>query len=433
MNRRTLLKQAGLFGPVLVTFNPILALQRSVLNQLSNFAQHTDRVLVLIQLNGGNDSLNSFIPLSNYDTLIGLRKNIIIPEDRILPLEGTSSFGFHPALNGLRDLYNDGKLSIIHGVGYPNPDLSHFKAINIKLTANCGEKNVKSGWIGRYLNHEFPQYSNHPSWHDRIGPPCLRIGEVSPVVSLGEKEDLGIGFSNIEDLNFEGPDLTNDPISDTMSGKTISHIRDLSKQFKMYAPIIQEALNRQANLSKLYNSNGDSQKYTRNSLNEQLKTVARLIGGGLGSKVYVVCQNGYDTHANQVEKSNSTMGHHAELLQNLSDAITAFEDDLRLMGKQDQVLGMTFSEFGRRINSSDSFGTDHGTTDSVMLFGSKLKQRMIGQESLTSFNLSDENLEMKYDFRTLYASILEGWLGISKNAIGQILPEAPSGQIDLFS
>jgi uncharacterized protein (DUF1501 family) len=127
------------------------------------------------------------------------------------------------------------------------------------------------------------------------------------------------------------------------------------------------------------------------------------------------------------------MGHHAELLQNLSHAITAFEDDLRLMGKQDQVLGMTFSEFGRRINSSDSFGTDHGTTDSVMLFGSQLKQRMIGQESLTSFNLSDENLEMKYDFRSLYASILEGWLGISKNAIGQILPEAPSGQIDLFS
>jgi len=427
MNRRNFIRYTGLLAPAIVAFNPLSARQTAFLQKFASDKGNANRVLVLIQLNGGNDGLNTIIPLKSYNVLSEVRKNILIPESQVLKLNSSNSYGIHPSMPGLQQLYNNKMVSVIHGVGYPNPDLSHFKGINIKLTANCNPDSSRSGWVGRYLEQAYPDYGKNKNITVTDGPPGMRIGEVSPIISQGTNVDLGIGVNSIDDLNFSGPDISKDPLSNNMGGTTIGLIRDISKQVEMYAPIIKSASEKQPNLSKLY------PEEHKNQLADQLKIVARLIGGNLNSRVYVVNQMGYDTHANQVDKADPTKGAHADLLHNLSEAITAFEDDLHLMGKQDEVLGMTFSEFGRRIKSSDSYGTDHGTAETVILFGTKLKAGMIEAQPETPLQLTDENLPVFFDFRSVYASVLKGWFGLPEEKLKNIIQQGPAERLDLFT
>ena len=204
-------------------------------------------------------------------------------------------------------------------------------------------------------------------------------------------------------------------------------MRAISNQIKLYAPAILSFSKKQDTLSKLY------PEPEKNPLADQLKMVAKLIGSGLNTRIYVVNQTGYDTHAEQVDNSDTTKGKHAHLLDQLSQAITAFEDDLQLMGKQDEVLGMTFSEFGRRIASSDSLGTDHGTGETVILFGSKLKSGMVGvSPDLPAKVTLDDNLPLQFDFRALYASVLTGWFGVSEAAVKTIITQGAETRVDLF-
>jgi uncharacterized protein (DUF1501 family) len=423
MNRRKFLILAGCAVPVVwgsYHFSPFPRFFASPAN-------YRNRVLVLIQLGGGNDTLNTVIPISKYNILSEARKNILIPERKILKLNDTDSFGFHPSLTGMQRLYNDKKISIVHGVGYPNPDLSHFKGTDIKITANCGAQDSKSGWVGRYLEGEYKNFPKGHPLHQGDGPPCVCVGGVSPKISRGADIDLSVGFSTISDFDLLAPNIQLDAMPNNAGGAHISEIRSLLDQIKLYAPAIKSVAGKQSNRSKLYPEPG------KNKLADHLKTVAALIGGDLRSPIYVVSQSDYDTHGDQVEKSDTTKGQHAQLLSDLSEAITAFEDDMHLMGKQDDVLGMTFSEFGRRIKSNESNGTDHGTAEAVILFGSKLKETMIGTApELPSRPTSEDNLPLQFDFRALYASVLKGWFGVPEDKLKSIIQEGPSDRLDLF-
>lgn len=426
MERRKFIKNISVATPMIFAFKALSNKNMEYLTKLASHAVSKNKVLVLVQLNGGNDSLNTFIPLNEYSFLEKVRKDILIPEQKILKLNDNNPFGFHPEMEGLRRLYNDKLLTVIHGVGYPNAGLSHFKAINIKMTADCSNTPSRTGWIGRYID----KIENHHSHkkNDHISP-CIRIGEVSPIISQGEFIDNGIGINKFSDIIIdEKKNSLDSDMTSFNAGKNITFIKDVESRIQTEYAIINEALLRQETLSKLYPI--DTGKSSRMSISEQLKLVARLIGGNLDSRIYVVSQFGYDTHANQVEKTDSTKGLHAELLKNLSEAIHAFEDDLYLMGIQDKVLGMTFSEFGRRIKSSE-YGTDHGLAESVILFGTKLKGGMIGNKFM-ELDDSMENLPHGIDFRSLYYSILKNWFEIDDNKIKSILPNATDVHLDLF-
>ncbi|MBS1594323.1 MAG: DUF1501 domain-containing protein [Bacteroidetes bacterium] len=431
MNRRTFLKKTSATLPFIWGLPSFAISHASFFENISLQGPYQDRVLVLIQLEGGNDTLNTIIPLHQYPVLQRVRKNIIIPENKILLPKATVGFGFHPSMAGLQRLYDDKLLSIVHGVGYPDPDFSHFKGTDIKITANIakgeGSDHCLSGWVGRYVESQYEGYPTGFPKKTGDGPPAVRIGNVSPKITSGNTVDLGIGFNDLSDFESLAPDFPDSPAFRTLGGQHVTDITSVVKRVKHYIPGITSAVGRQKNLSKLY------PERKKNLLADRLKLVASLIGGDLRSQIYIVNQTGYDTHGDQVLRTDTTKGLHADLLRDLSEAIVAFQDDLRLMGKLDNVLGMTFSEFGRRIVSNESCGTDHGTVEAVFMFGTRLQKSFVGDlPALPEMPTVNDNMVYHTDFRAVYASVLKGWFGLPEEKIKTILPTAPPERLDLF-
>jgi uncharacterized protein (DUF1501 family) len=436
MKRRSFLKTAATIAPLVVAFNPYAAIRQSLMPYLPSGKKVKNRVLVLIELNGGNDGLNTVIPLDKYNILSKpeVRRDILIPENKILGLKDADSWGFHPSMCGLQRMYNDKLLAIVHGVGMPKPEFSHFVAKEIKYTALTEKTDEKSGWVGRCLYQQYPGYPAGYPLTGTDGPPAIRLGEVSPLLTQftpsGKQDidDLSIGISNLSDLN-ESSSAAEDVSMDanpSFGVSNIDKIKAIEKQTRLYAPIIKSFAQRQPNLSKLY------PEAEKNSLADQLKIVARLIGSGLNTPVYMVYQTGYDTHGDQVDKSDTTKGAHARLLKDLSEAVSAFQDDLQLMGRDKEVIGMTFSEFGRRI-AAGSYGTDHGTAETTMVFGTEVKGGMIGKSpDLPSKITFNDNLPVQIDFRLLYKTILSDWLKVAKETIKSTLNYNPADKMDLI-
>jgi len=429
MKRRHFIKQTATIAPLILAFNPLSAARRSFLQSLLVDDKYKDRILVLIQLKGGNDALNTFIPIDKYSILSEARKNILIPENKILKLNDTSSLGFHPSLTGLQKLYNDKLVTVVQGVGSPNPSFSHTQALEIKYTADPERIERQAGWIGRYLEKSTNNPKGYPS-QPTDGPAAIRLEEASSKITRGKTEDFGIGITTIADLENLSDTPIEGPLSNDRAGANIEIVRSTIRQLKLYAPNILSCSKKQDNLSKLYPVLETPNTHT---LAEQLKIVARLIGNGLNTRIYVVIQSDYDVHSDQVDKSDTTKGDHARLLKDLSEAITAFQNDLFLMGKQDQVLGMTFSEFGRRIASNAGYGTDHGTADTMLFFGSKLKNGIIGSNPVLPSKVSGEdNLPVQFDFRTVYASVLKDWFGAPDETIKTIFNQTPGEMLSLI-
>lgn len=398
----------------------------SAFDDMLRAATQTDRVLVLIQLNGGNDGLNTVIPLDQYSNLSAARGNILINETQVLGLNGTTATGLHPSLSGLRNLYNDQKVAIVQGVSYPNPSFSHFRATDIWLTASDSDETLATGWVGRFLDQEYPGYpTSYPNSTDP-DPLALQIGNVVSTALQGPSVNMGIAITSSTSF-YQLTSGTYDPAPNTPAGHELTFIRETSLQTQQYATVIKNAALAQANLSTLYPAAGT------NSLADQLKIVAQLIGGGLQTRVYMVNLNGFDTHNSQVDTGGTHLGEHADLLSKLSEAITAFEDDVTLMGQQDRVIGMTFSEFGRRIKSNASLGTDHGSALPVILFGSKVKGGFIGTNPVIPASVSvDDNIDMQYDFRSIYTSILKNWFCIPDSEISATMLQS-FATLDLFT
>ncbi len=400
------------------------ALVRSLMQTTAAFQ---DRVLVMVYLNGGNDGLNTVIPRDQYSAYMDLRGNIAIPENQVLALDGNDATGLHPAMGGLRNLYNEGKLSIVHSVSYPNPSQSHFRSTDILMTAVDADQTLSSGWAGRYLEDRFPGYpATYPN-ATMEDPLAVQIGHLTSPTLLGSQQSMGIAIDNPDSFyQLVSADFT--PSTDNLpccdAGDLIAFIRKQQILSIGYAAEIKNAADMGTNLATYPDGS------VQNSLADQLKIVARLVHGGLKTKIYFVSLNGFDTHAGQVDYSNPAQGEHASLLGKLSAAVSAFQQDLHLQGTEDKVVGMTFSDFGRRATSNASNGTDHGVAGPMFVFGTAVKRRTVGvNPDLTNGLLpvvplpweDYRDIAMQIDFRRVYADILNDWFGTQATTTDSLL------------
>ncbi|MBL0257312.1 MAG: DUF1501 domain-containing protein [Bacteroidetes bacterium] len=417
MKRRNFLRTAipATILPSLLNGFSFKAYAGSPLMQALTASTVTDHVLVLIQLNGGNDGINTVIPLDQYANLALARQNILIPDTQVLPLSGVTGTGLHPSMNGMRDLFDNGKLSIIQGVGYPSPNFSHFRATDIWLSGSDANQVLSSGWAGRYLNYEYPNFPTGYPNATMPDPLALQIGSTVSLALQGPGGSLGMAISDPTSF-YNLINGIQDPAPNTPAGHELTYIRSVSQQSQQYATVIMAAANSITQQSSSYPADGV------NSLADQLKIVARLIAGGLKTKVYMVNLSGFDTHSAQVDSSNVLTGTHADLLDKVSVAIKAFMDDLTFLNVDDRVTGMTFSEFGRRIKSNSSEGTDHGAAAPMFVFGKKVQGGIIGTNpSIPSVISSSDNIPMQYDFRSVYASLLQDWFCVPPGDLNSIL------------
>lgn len=388
---------------------------------LAGQGEESDHVLVLVQLSGGNDGLNTVIPLEFYDTYYAARTNIALPQDKVLRLSGLDTTGLHPAMPEMQQLFGEGKLAIIQGVSYPQPNFSHFRATDIWLTGADAGQVLPTGWAGRYLNEEYPRFpQNYPN-AGMPDPLAIQIGSLVSPALQGPALTMGMAISNpnsFYDLINETPR----PVANTRAGDQIAYIREMAVKTDQYAGVIKKAAQKVTKQSDKYPAPG------KNPLADQLKIVARLVAGGLKTKVYLVSMGGYDTHARQVEPADTTTGNHAKLLARLSEAIGAFQDDLRFLQASQRVVGMTFSEFGRRIKSNASGGTDHGTAAPVFVFGEQVQGGIIGNNPLIpAVAAVGDNIALQHDFRAIYGTLLTRWFGAEEREVeAALLKEYPA-------
>lgn len=378
----------------------------------------TDHVLVIIQLSGGNDGLNMVIPVADYSNYFNARTNIAIPENRVLPI-GVSGTGIHPSMTGLQTLFNEGKAKVIQAVGYPQPNFSHFRATDIWMSGSNSNQEVYSGWAGRYLNYEYPNFPTGYPNSDMPDPLAIQIGSTTTLTTQGTSVNMGMSITNPTNF-YNLVNGTTDPVPDTPAGKELKFIRQVNQQTQKYSTVIKAA------------ANAVTQQVTyptNNSLGDQLKIVARLVKGGLQTRVYLVSFGGFDNHSVQVN-TDTTTGTHATLLQRVSDAIKAFQDDLKFLGVEDRVVGMTYSEFGRRIKSNSSTGTDHGAAAPMFVFGSKVEAGMLGVNPTIPVNATvNDNVPMQYDFRSVYSTLLEKWFCLERSVVDSLFPPNINAQL----
>ncbi|MBS1617448.1 MAG: DUF1501 domain-containing protein [Bacteroidetes bacterium] len=379
-------------------------------------ASPSGRALVLVQLEGGNDGINTVIPLDQYAQLSTARKNILLPERRVLPLHDAPHTGLHPALSHLAQRYEQGEATIVQGVGCPQPDLSHFKAIDIWHTGSDATSTTTTGWLGRYLDVRTGGAQGHTA-----DPPAVQIGPTLYKVLQGRSVSHGTIVRDTTTFYHLQP-----PLGTVHGTGPQAFYSSALAESQAYLQRVERAARAGHNLSDRYPAPGV------NTLSDQLRIVARLISGGLRTMVYIVNIKGFDTHDRQVDFTDTTQGAHADLLGQVSVAIDAFMDDLSLSGRQQDVLTMMYSEFGRRIMSNASYGCDHGTSGPVMLFGSALQRRLIGHNPRIPDSVTvQDNLAMQTDFRSLYASVLRGWFGASRTDTDMALMSSYD-DLDLF-
>lgn len=392
-----------------------------------------NRVLILIELHGGNDGLNMVIPIDQYGNYYNLRPNIAIPQvgsRKYIPLDLTlpdnKKVGLHPDMTGAKAMYDNGHMAVIQNVSYENSNGSHFRSRDIWQMGVDYDQYESSGWMGRYLEYYYPGYpTNYPNatYQD---PLAIEIGTG---VSLAFHRDEGIpaGLS-IQDPNAFY-DLINSvgvdpPINfpDTHAGNEIEYMMQIEQQANGYAQRLKNVYNAGANSSTVY---PDTYPFIapasdlNNPLAPQLKIIARLLSGGIGTKVFLCRIGGFDTHANQVETTNTSMGKHAALMYHISSAMKAFYDDLQNLGLAERVLSMTYSEFGRRAASNASYGTDHGNAAPMLIFGTCLNPGVYG-ENPDLANLQSGNIPMQHDYRQVFSSVIKDWFQASDAAIDKV-------------
>ncbi|NOT52957.1 MAG: DUF1501 domain-containing protein [Chitinophagaceae bacterium] len=374
-----------------------------------------DHILVLVQMSGGNDGLNMVIPIDMYANYYNARQNVAIQQSRVLRLDGTDRSGLHPAMTDMQNMYNEGKINIVQSVGYANQNFSHFRSTDIWMSgdnSNDRFNREKRGWLGRYLETEYPGYPDAYPNADMPDPLAIQISSIPTVVVQGSIFSMGLSITDPENVyTFTNP-FSDYPLNSVPANKELRFLRVVSEKTKIYSDIIRAAYRRAANMAT----------YPDNSLAHQLQIVARLIKGGLKTRVYTVTIGGFDTHKRQVNASDTSTGPHANLMKQLSTAINAFQNDMQLMGEEDRVLGMTFSEFGRRIKSNASLGTDHGAAAPLLLFGKHVKKGILGTSPDIPSNIEVvNNVPFQYDFRSVYASVLERWFCVKQPLLDQLL------------
>lgn len=411
--RNSALSAVGLPG-IINGFNLTAHADGGIWSRLLLPGVSNDHILVVIQMSGGNDGLNTVIPLDQYSNYVNARSNIAIAQNKVLALTGTSATGLHPSLAGIRDMYNNGNVCIVQSAGYPSPNFSHFRATDIWMTASDSNQYLTDGWLGRYLNGEYPGYPNGYPNTTMPDPLAIQFGSGTSLAILGPTTPMGYTISD-PNAFINNADGAEDVVpTDTPMGIKLEYVREVSKQAQVYYNAVKNAYN--------VTGNTNLATYPSNSLANQLKIVARLINGGLQTKIYVVSMGGFDNHSGQANSTDTSTGTHANLLATLGDSIKAFHTDLKLLNKDQRVLGMTFSEFGRRIKSNGSGGTDHGYAAPMFIFGTQATGGIIGSNPVLPATATvNDNIAMQNDFRSIYYSILKRWLCQDATSIQQVM------------
>jgi len=409
MKRRSFLKNTSAFAiPTLIGGLSVTANAAQRMAALIN--EDSDRVLVLIDMNGGNDGLNSFVPLDAYDNLYNARPNVIIPENKLLSL--TDTISLHPEMEGIKNLYDNANLKVIQGVSYPNQNRSHFRSADIWNSASDADVFESTGWMGRYLDDLYPGYpENYPN-EDHEHPFAITLGKSISGTCQGQESNFSLAIINTNDIGGLNTGIEGE-LTDDYYGTELAYLIDIYKKTNQYAVPVEEAVEK---------GNSLNTNYPETALGQQLQTVAKMISGGLKTKIYVLKLGGFDTHADQVVDGDPTIGEHAELLSNISASIDAFQADIKALGLEKRVLGMTFSEFGRKIKSNAGNGTDHGTAAPMMIFGDCVLPGIVGDNPTVAEEVdSEEGVAMQYDFRSVYGSVLMDWFEVSEEKVKTLL------------
>ena len=402
MKRRGFIKCVGhsLALPTVLSSFGLQSVSAKALRAFMSSAAEQGRVLVLVYMQGGNDGLNTIIPLDNLSVLKGLRPAVALEDKDMLQLS-KAPLAFHPSLSGFRSLYDENRLVVVQNVGYPEQNFSHFRSTDIWITASDSNKIEDTGWMGRYLNETFEGYPEEYPNEEFQDPLAIEFGSSSTALFQGPNAAMSMVINN-PDTFYDLLDEIESPVPDTPAGEKLKYIRLIAKQSQQYGAVVKKA----AELS------GERAGYPNTNLGDQLKIVARLIAGGLKTPIYRVQLGSFDTHNDQVDTDRKT-GRHADLLRQLNDAVVAFMSDLEKMGRGDDVVGMTYSEFGRRIASNGSNGTDHGAAAPLFVFGNKVAGGVLGSNPILDASMDHrDNLTMQHDFRQVYASILDQWFGV---------------------
>jgi uncharacterized protein (DUF1501 family) len=400
MKRREFIKNTGTASlAVPLTLNGLKLSAISRLPLLSAANAVSDRVLVIVQLLGGNDGLNTVVPINQYANLQKARPNVILPYNKLLNV--TPTIGFHPAITGLRSLYTAGNLGIIQSVGYPDQNRSHFRSIDIWRTGADSKEILTTGWAGRYLDTLHPGFPIGFPSATEPNPIAIAMGSFVSETCQGKIANYSLALN--DPFNFSQVYTGSaDALPAGNYGFELSFMRSAIKDSNAYA----------SGISTAAKTGKNKVPYPDTDIAHQLKNVALMISGGMKTKIYVVTQDFFDTHAHQVQPGNTTLGSHANLLKNISDAINAFQKDIKAQGLQNRVIGVSLSEFGRQIKSNASLGTDHGTAAPLFLFGTCVKPQILGTNPIIPAVVPDqEGVAMQHDFRDVYGSLLQDWFG----------------------
>jgi len=351
-----------------------------------------NKVVVVLQLSGGNDGLNTVIPVRN-DIYYRSRPKLGIERTKSLGL--TDEVGLHPALTAFADAYNDGSLAVLNNVGYPNPDRSHFRSMDIWHSASASTEYVNTGWLGRYLDAQ-----------------CNGCGKPTQALELDDVLSLALKGEQMNGLAFKDPrrlyGTSNEKFFKQLSSGQDDHHDEQPVDY-LYKTMA-ETLSSADYIYKQSNLHPTKASYPNSELGKNLKTIASLIYSEINTKVYYVSLGSFDTHVNQE-------GQQGRLFKEMNEAVDAFVKDLKANNRFNDVLFFTFSEFGRRVSQNASGGTDHGTANNMMFLSGGLKEKGILNELPNLGDLDEGDLKYKIDFKNVYATVLNKWLGADDQKI----------------
>jgi uncharacterized protein (DUF1501 family) len=351
-----------------------------------------NKVLVVLQLSGGNDGLNTVIPVRN-DIYYKVRPKLGIDKTKSLLLN--DEVGLHPALTSLRDLYNDGSLGILNSVGYPNPDRSHFRSMDIWHSASKSDEYVNTGWVGRYLDAQ-----------------CAGCDKPTQALEIDDTLSLALKGEHVKGLAMRDPRRLYGTSQESFFKEIVSSHKDEPGEqpadylYKTMAETVASA----DYIFKQSRLHPSSAQYPNSGLGQSFKTIASLIFSDINTTVYYVSLGSFDTHVNQA-------GQQQRLFTEMNDAINAFVADLKVNNRFQDVMLMSFSEFGRRVAQNASGGTDHGTANNMFFVSGGLKQKGVLNPLPDLQDLQEGDLKHRIDFKQVYATILKNWLGTDDTKI----------------
>lgn len=388
LNRRRFLQVGSLASAATLMPRFLKALEKGSLVPPGN------KVLVVIQLSGGNDGLNTVIPYRN-DIYYKMRPSLGIKQQQALSLN--DELGIHPALTGLKGLYDDGSLGVLNNVGYPNPDRSHFRSMDIWHSASNAADYWSTGWIGRYLDAKCKGCDK----------PTQAL-EIDDTLSLALKGDAAKGLALTDPNRLSG--TSSDPYFRELlkahgAAKDDGH-HNVDYLYKTMAETISSA----SYIQQQFRTYKSKESYPNSELGKNMKTISELIMSDINTKVYYVSHGSFDTHVGQ-------QGQQERLFKQLDEAVSVFVQDLKKNNRFQDVVVMTFSEFGRRVGQNASGGTDHGTANNMFLIGGGLQQKGLLNEGPDLTDLQEGDLKYKVDFKSVYATLLKKWLGADDQEI----------------